>query len=235
MHILPEDADPNKCILAGAIVWILGFTSVLCWSILQVPDGGGTAAWVPDVFCRESFLIVRLYPESKCTFYLSGYLPTHLTYRFSTDTQQPLRPFIFVLPSFFWPFTLVFLTAKSAEKYCGVPLARRTRRRRRSGRRSRRESHDVEEAYTLLLRDGDGDDDDDESDDYSFDGEDGIPMSDLSDLSSLSSEESPRSSLERAPPSPPTAMMEVPAVLTSPRLFRFIPYQPTPPASLRRI
>lgn len=153
--------------------------------------------------------------------HIPAYQPNH----FANTPQQPLRPFIFALPSFFWPITLVFLTAKSAETYCGVPLARRTRRRRRS-RRSRKGPHDVEEAYTLLRRD-----DDEESDGYSFDdGEDGIPLSDLSDLSS---EDSPRSSYERAPPSPPTAMMEVPAVLTSPRLFRFIPYQPTPPASMR--
>lgn len=56
--VLPQGVDPTKCELALTIVWILGFTMVLCWSILQVPDGGGTAAWVPDVVCRQRILMV---------------------------------------------------------------------------------------------------------------------------------------------------------------------------------
>lgn len=150
------------------------------------------------------------------------------TISLTTVPKQPLRPLLFALPSFFWPLTLVFLTAKNAETYCGLPLARRTRRRRghreMTMRRSRRESHDIEEAYALL-READDDDD------YSFDEEGGIAMSDLSDLSDLSA--SPRSSFETSPPSPPTAMMEVPAMRT-PGLFPLIPYQPTPPPASAR-
>lgn len=161
-----------------------------------------------------------------------------------SQNKQPLRPLVFALPSFFWPLTLVFLTAKNAETYCGLPLAGRRRRRgtRRQRRRARRvESHDVEEAYALLTREADSSSDDEGSftsssssdDNYSFDEEGGIALSDLG--MDLSDGCSPRPSLETSPPSPPTAMMEVPrgqGGMRTPGLFPLIPgYQPTPPAS----
>lgn len=105
MHILPNDVDPSKCALAATIIWLLGFTSVLCWSILQVPDGGGHAAWVPDVFCRETCLVVRHHrqscrklrttianfqPRSPCAHSYSPYRPS--SGRSPSSSSQPRAP-----------------------------------------------------------------------------------------------------------------------------------------------
>lgn len=63
-----DDLSSLKCFVTWSIVWFLGFTLVLCWSIWQLPDAGGCgikAAWVPDAFCREACLIVsnNLFPH----------------------------------------------------------------------------------------------------------------------------------------------------------------------------
>lgn len=48
----------QRCELTIVIGWFLGFTLVLCWSIYQLPDGGGQATWVPDAFRRRTCLAV---------------------------------------------------------------------------------------------------------------------------------------------------------------------------------
>lgn len=160
-----------RCMISWFVVWFIGFTLLLCWSILQIPDGGGKASWVPEVFFRKTMLAVCL--MSTCSI---SSVPTRKFACHSTDKgyhhwTQPFCPVVFALPSIFWPITLCVVMLR-----CGLPLSpRRILAERWSGRLK----HEKGEVYRLLP---------DVEDNWTSAGlEDGIPLGDLGSDSSRSS------------------------------------------------
>ncbi|PSR82522.1 hypothetical protein BD289DRAFT_12139 [Coniella lustricola] len=176
------DGSP-RCEVTLAIFWFLGFTLVLCWSIYSLPDGGGQATWVPAVFRRQSCLMVSFPPPRRICRLRNPLQPPIVLA--NKDPNQPLLcPIVFIIPSVFWPITLVLLTAKTIEGVFSRVAHRHVYKDSSDDARipAMTQIHPKGESYALLHHS-------DEENCIGVDG--GIPLDDLSDDTA-----SPRSSMD---------------------------------------